>query len=61
MGLLLIFSTFIMCYLASRLHNIALLTATAPQNKSIDELVRDRARKYCDPTSQGYTGRSTVQ
>ncbi|KAF7992056.1 hypothetical protein HCN44_001381 [Aphidius gifuensis] len=60
LGLLLIFSTFVMCYLASRLHNIALLTSV-PQNKSIDELVRDRARKYCDPTSQGYTGRSTVQ
>jgi hypothetical protein len=57
LGILLIFSAFIMCYLASRLHHIA---TSVPHNKSIDELIRDRARKYCEPTP-GYTGRSTVQ
>jgi len=57
LGALLVLSAFIMCYLASRLHN---LSSTVQQNKSIDELVRDRTRKYCDSTS-GYTGRSTVQ
>ncbi|XP_034933966.1 uncharacterized protein [Chelonus insularis] len=57
LGILLVFSAFIMCYLASRLHYT---TANVPQNKSIDELIRERARKYCEPTS-GYTGRSTMQ
>nr|XP_050853956.1 uncharacterized protein LOC127065539 [Vespula vulgaris] len=57
LGALLVLSAFIMCYLASRLHN---LSSSISQNKSIDDLVRDRARKYCDATS-GYTGRSTVQ
>ncbi|OAD57157.1 hypothetical protein WN48_02707 [Eufriesea mexicana] len=57
LGALLVLSAFIMCYLATRLHN---LSSTVPQNKSIDELVRDRARKYSEPTP-GYTGRSTVQ
>ncbi|KAI4487316.1 hypothetical protein M0804_005465 [Polistes exclamans] len=57
LGVLLVLSAFIMCYLASRLHN---LSSSISQNKSIDELVRDRARKYCDTTSR-YTGRSTVQ
>jgi len=57
LGALLVLSAFIMCYLASRLHN---LSSTVQQNKSIDELVRDRTRKYCD-TTPGYTGRSTVQ
>lgn len=57
LGALLVLSAFIMCYLASRLHN---LSSATPQNKSIDELVRDRARKYSE-TTPGYTGRSTVQ
>ncbi|XP_018406789.1 PREDICTED: uncharacterized protein LOC108782893 [Cyphomyrmex costatus] len=57
LGALLVLSAFIMCYLASRLHN---LSSTVQHNKSIDELVRDRTRKYCDITP-GYTGRSTVQ
>lgn len=57
LGALLVLSAFIMCYLATRLHN---LSSTIPQNKSIDELVRDRARKYSEPIP-GYTGRSTVQ
>ncbi|XP_066587536.1 uncharacterized protein [Prorops nasuta] len=58
LGALLVLSAFIMCYLASRLHS---LSSTIPQNKSIDELVRDRARKCCEATHPGYTGRSTVQ
>ncbi|XP_067207191.1 uncharacterized protein [Linepithema humile] len=57
LGVLLVLSAFIMCYLASRLHS---LSTTMQQNKSIDELVRDRTRKYCD-TTPGYTGRSTMQ
>ncbi|XP_063971877.1 uncharacterized protein LOC135159768 isoform X2 [Diachasmimorpha longicaudata] len=57
LGVLLVFSAFIMCYLASRLHSLA---SSVPQNKTIDDLVRDRARKFCEPTP-GYTGRSTVQ
>lgn len=57
LGVLLVLSAFIMCYLASRLHG---LSSSMQQNKSIDDLVRDRARKYCD-TAPGYTGRSTVQ
>ncbi|KAL6436641.1 hypothetical protein ACFW04_004833 [Cataglyphis niger] len=57
LGALLALSAFIMCYLASRLHN---LSSTMQQSKSIDELVRDRTRKYCD-TTPGYTGRSTMQ
>ncbi|KAM0726321.1 hypothetical protein ACS0PU_007505 [Formica fusca] len=57
LGALLVLSAFIMCYLASRLHN---LSSTMQQSKSIDELVRDRTRKYCD-TTPGYTGRSTMQ
>lgn len=57
LGALLVLSAFIMCYLATRLHN---LSSTIPQNKSIDELVRDRTRKYSEQTP-GYTGRSTVQ
>ncbi|XP_024938707.1 uncharacterized protein LOC107265663 isoform X2 [Cephus cinctus] len=57
LGGLLMLSAFIMCYLASRLHSIS---SSIPQNKSIDELVRERARKYCEVTP-GYTGRSTVQ
>ncbi|XP_054016215.1 uncharacterized protein LOC128896778 [Hylaeus anthracinus] len=57
LGVLLVLSALIMCYLASRLHN---LSSTTSQNKSIDELIRDRARKYSE-TTPGYTGRSTVQ
>ncbi|KAK0162260.1 hypothetical protein PV327_008612 [Microctonus hyperodae] len=57
LGVLLVFSAFIMCYLASRLHSLA---TNIPQNKNIDELIRERARKYCEPTG-GYTGRSTMQ
>ncbi|KAL0114568.1 hypothetical protein PUN28_011699 [Cardiocondyla obscurior] len=56
LGALLVLSAFIMCFLASRLHN---LSSTVQQNKSIDDLIRDR-RKYCD-AAPGYTGRSTVQ
>ena len=54
---LVVLSAFIMCYLAARLHSLA---TSVPKNKSIDELVRERARKYCEATP-GYTGRSTVQ
>ena len=57
LGALLVLSALIMCYLASRLQSIS---SAIPHNKTIDELVRDRARKYCE-TSPGYTGRSTVQ
>jgi hypothetical protein len=57
LGALLVLSAFIMCYLASRLHSVS---STIRQNKTIDELVRDRSRKYCD-TTPGYTGRSTMQ
>ncbi|XP_012271710.1 uncharacterized protein LOC105695055 isoform X2 [Orussus abietinus] len=57
LGGLLVLSAFIMCYLASRLHRV---TSTMPQNRSIDDLVRERARKYCE-VAPGYTGRSTVQ
>ncbi|XP_046143349.1 uncharacterized protein LOC114871258 isoform X2 [Osmia bicornis bicornis] len=57
LGALLVLSALIMCYLATRLHNIS---TTIPQNKTIDELIRDRARKYSE-TTPGYTGRSTVQ
>ncbi|XP_076755167.1 uncharacterized protein LOC143425957 [Xylocopa sonorina] len=57
LGALLVLSALIMCYLATRLHN---LSSAIPQNKSIDELVRDRTRKYSEP-APGYTGRSTVQ
>ncbi|XP_057319761.1 uncharacterized protein LOC130664073 [Microplitis mediator] len=57
LGVLLMFSVFIMCYLVSRLHNVA---TNVPQNKSIDELIRERSRKYCDP-APGYTGRTTMQ
>ncbi|XP_044591595.1 uncharacterized protein LOC123269811 [Cotesia glomerata] len=57
LGVLLMFSAFIMCYLISRLHNI---TTSVPQNKSIDELIRDRSRKYCEP-APGYTGRTIMQ
>ncbi|KAG8038889.1 hypothetical protein G9C98_003196 [Cotesia typhae] len=57
LGVLLMFSAFIMCYLISRLHNI---TTSVPQNKSIDELIRERSRKYCEP-APGYTGRTTMQ
>lgn len=56
LGALLVLSALIMCYLASRLQSISQL----PHNKSIDELVRDRARKYYEPSS-GYTGRATIQ
>ncbi|XP_076234288.1 uncharacterized protein LOC143179121 [Calliopsis andreniformis] len=56
-GTLLVLSAVIMCYLASRLHN---LSSTLSQNKSIDDLVRNRAKKYSE-TTPGYTGRSTVQ
>lgn len=57
LGVLLVLSALMMCYLATRLQSIS---SSIPHNKSIDDLVRDRARKYCD-ASQGYTGRSTVQ
>ncbi|XP_046413461.1 uncharacterized protein [Neodiprion pinetum] len=56
LGVLLVFSAFIMCYLASRLHSV---TSGATHNKTIDDLVRERARKFSE--TQGYTGRSTVQ
>ncbi|XP_012259326.2 uncharacterized protein LOC105687925 isoform X2 [Athalia rosae] len=56
LGVLLVFSAFIMCYLASRLHNV---TSGVSHSKTIDDLVRDRARKFCE--TPGYTGRSTVQ
>ncbi|KAG7210553.1 hypothetical protein KM043_012073 [Ampulex compressa] len=57
LGALLALSALIMCYLASRLHR---LSTAVPQDKSMDELVRNRARKFCE-TAPGYTGRSTVQ
>ncbi|XP_046735892.1 uncharacterized protein LOC124405222 isoform X2 [Diprion similis] len=56
LGVLLVFSAFIMCYLASRLHSV---TSGGTHNKTIDDLVRERARKFSE--TQGYTGRSTVQ
>ncbi|XP_001601983.1 uncharacterized protein LOC100117856 isoform X2 [Nasonia vitripennis] len=58
LGGLLVLSALMMCYLASRLHSLSV--SLPMQGKSIDDLVRDRARKYCD-VAPGYTGRSTVQ
>lgn len=57
LGGLLALSACIMCYLASRLHNLA---TSVPHGKTIDELVRERARKYCEAIP-AYTGRSMVQ
>lgn len=55
LGCLLFLSAFIMCWLASKLHQ-ALIGANN-HNKNIDQLVRE-ARRYSE---NGYTGRATTQ
>ncbi|XP_063235699.1 uncharacterized protein LOC134538366 [Bacillus rossius redtenbacheri] len=61
LGCLLLVSTFVMCYLASRLHSALGGRARA---KTIDQVVRDHHRKYLGDgggDTGGYTGRNTVQ
>ncbi|XP_077297056.1 uncharacterized protein LOC143918855 [Arctopsyche grandis] len=58
LGCLLLLSGVIMCYLANRLHTVALHSNVS--NKSIEQIVRQvQTNTYCD--SIGYTGRPTVQ
>nr|CAD7257884.1 unnamed protein product [Timema shepardi] len=62
LGCLLFLSSFVMCYLASRLHGAV---SGNGHSKSIDQVVREHKRKYGGDGSGGdtggYTGRNTVQ